>query len=196
MQNDLFGQAAEAPIPAPAEAVVFSEHPSSDYAPRTGINARSANLTVAFALDFSTAGEKLTARQAGDRYVGITFGSDIDEAAKTLSDALDKWDAKVLNVAGNGIYSLPGYRQQDVNAWVFKVFQKAFHGRGMNHVRSGGQTGLDWAGLVAGAALGLPIIGLWPRGFKQRNVAHRDVNRTAADLKAELTRDVAALKAA
>lgn len=42
---------------------------------------------------------------------------------------------------------------------------KRVHERiGLTHVRSGGQTGVDTAGLVAGMALGIPVTGLYPRG--------------------------------
>jgi hypothetical protein len=37
-------------------ALEVLEHPSGKYPPRTFVNARDATCTVAFALDFSTAG--------------------------------------------------------------------------------------------------------------------------------------------
>ena len=47
------------------------ENKSSSYAPRTFANAKSADLTIAFAIDFGTAGEQLTKKAAGQRYVAV-----------------------------------------------------------------------------------------------------------------------------
>ena len=52
-------------------SIVVRETVSPKYHDRTVMNAREADLTVAFAVDFSTAGEKLTREAAGDRYLAI-----------------------------------------------------------------------------------------------------------------------------
>ena len=49
---------------------------SSSYAPRTQVNASSADLTVAFATDYATAGERLTMKMAGYRYVAVPLELD------------------------------------------------------------------------------------------------------------------------
>ena len=60
------------------------EHESAQYKPRTVHNAHTADLTVAFAEDFNSAGEKLTKREAGDRYVAIHLSTDPLVAARML----------------------------------------------------------------------------------------------------------------
>lgn len=41
------------------------EHKSSSYAPRTYENAAKADVTIAIAVDYNTAGERLTHKAAG-----------------------------------------------------------------------------------------------------------------------------------
>lgn len=81
------------------------------YAERTKLNASSAGLTVAFAVDFETAGERLTARSASrTKYLGILIQEvpDVEGMAWNLIDRM--WflskNTKTLNIAGNGIYTL------------------------------------------------------------------------------------------
>lgn len=183
MQMDFFAQ--EAP---PAPALQLQAHASADYGPRTGENARGADVTVAFAVDFETAGERLTHRVAGPRYVGIALGSNVPAAADQLSAFMAKRNARSLNIAGNGIYTLAtqGISQAEVNRWVFEVLSLVHKNRGLTFIRSGGQTGVDTAGLVAGLALGVPVLGLYPKGFRRRLRNKQDVESSPQDLEAEL----------
>jgi len=183
MQMDFFAQ--EAP---PAPALQLQAHASGDYGPRTGENARGADVTVAFAVDFETAGERLTHRVAGPRYVGIALGSNVPKAADQLSAFMAKRNARSLNIAGNGIYTLAtqGISQAEVNRWVFEVLSLVHKTRALTFIRSGGQTGVDTAGLVAGLALGVPVLGLYPKGFRRRLRNQQDVESSPQDLEAEL----------
>lgn len=47
------------------------EHASPSYAPRTAVNAKTADATLAFAVDFNSAGERLTRRVAEGRYLAV-----------------------------------------------------------------------------------------------------------------------------
>lgn len=190
MQMDFFAQ--EAP---PPPALQLQEHSSRDYGPRTGDNARGADVTVAFAVDFETAGERLTHRVAGPRYVGIPFGSAPQEAAATLGAFMSQRGARSLNVAGNGIYTLSkkGVNQDQANRWVHEVLALVHRKRPLEFIRSGGQTGIDTAGLVAGLALGIPVLGLYPRGFRRRFENQQDGDSTPDSLEAELRAAVARL---
>lgn len=192
MQFDMF---AEPPEPVERPLLELLEHFSTDYGPRTGVNARSAELTVAFALNFDTAGERLTAKLAGKKYLGIAFGSDITEAAKLLASRVKQTETRTLNVAGNGIYSFAEkqLRQEDVNRWVFEVLRRVHESVGLTHVRSGGQTGVDTAGLVAAIALGIPATGLYPKGFKHRLSNRKDVYSDAHTLETWLRNQANAL---
>lgn len=194
MQHDLFSDTAEL---APPPALQLLEHECSDYGPRTGDNARGADITVAFAVDFETAGERLTKRVAGARYLGIPYGSNVVQAAAELLRVMHRRGAASLNVAGNGIYTLDAHdvTQEDANRWVFEVLKLVHQQRPLSFIRSGGQTGIDTAGLVAGLALGIPVLGLYPLGYRHRLANNKDVLGTPEQLEAELRKAAAILTA-
>jgi len=163
-------------------------HAAYSYVPRTIENAKSADVTVAFAVDFHTAGERLTKREAGDRYVGIPFGIDVVAAADALAGFLTARGAQTLNVAGNGIYTMAehGVSQAQANQWVYDVLAQVVARVKLSSIRSGGQTGIDQAGLVAAMALGIPALGLFPKGFRQRNAQGHEMTSYAASIRQEL----------
>lgn len=193
MQNDLFNEAPAAPAMPP---LTLRQHESSGYPKRTAENARGADVTVAFATDFTTAGEKLTKNMAGPRYVGIPYGSDVPTAVRILLQFMASRNGTSLNIAGNGIYTLckEGVSQHDANLWVLAVV-KGVHARNpLSFIRSGGQTGIDTAGLVAGLVLGIPVLGLYPFGFRQRLANGADITSTAEELEADLLAQVAKIQ--
>lgn len=192
MQLDFF---SEDQALSPPPALQLLEHESPDYGPRTGDNARGADVTVAFAVDFDTAGERLTRRVAGQRYIGIPLGTDEAQAAAALLAFMRMRGAQSLNVAGNGIYTLRsrGVYQAQVNVWTFNVLRLVHEQRPIAFIRSGGQTGVDTAGLVAGLALGIPVLGLYPQGFRRRLANRKDVLGTPEQLEAELRRAASVL---
>lgn len=190
MQQDFFS------TPEPIRAVDLVEHSSANYAPRTGENARKADVTVAFAVDFTTAGEKLTHKVAGDKYVAVPFSLAVEDAAARLLRFLRSVNGRTLNVAGNGIYTLGRHRvtQEGANQYVFEVLRRVHLQNRLLAIRSGGQTGIDTAGLVAGMALGVPVTGLYPKGYRQRLADQTDVCRTREALQAELEAMAASLR--
>lgn len=165
---------------------------SYSYVPRTTANAQAADVTVAFAVDFNTGGEKLTRRVAGNRYIGIPFGSDIVQAADKLAQFLKQNSASLLNIAGNGIYTMAkhGVTQAQANKWVYDVLALVVQQVKLTDVRSGGQTGIDHAGLVAGVALGIPTLGYYPKSFRRRNVNDVDFTSEESAVRAEIQMDV------
>lgn len=189
MQLDMF----EPEVVRPALQLV--SHASSGYAARTGENARGADITVAFATDFSTAGERLTARMAGSRYIAIPFGDDANRAAEKLAQFMRANAGRSLNVAGNGIYTLAkkGISQAQANQWVYTVLAATRKQAPLEFIRSGGQTGIDTAGLVAGLALQVPVLGLYPEGFRRRLANGQDVTTDPITLEAELKAQAAQL---
>lgn len=191
MQLDIFNSTQAASRPA----LELLEHASGFYGPRTGVNARSADVTVAMAVDFNTAGEKLTHKVAGARYVGIALGSDVDSAAQALTAFLRRKEARTLNVAGNGIYTLSkhGHTQESTNEWVYRLLLRVVKAHPLEHIRSGGQTGVDQAGLVAAVALGVPATGLFPKGFLQRNQQGVDAAQTAEIIRTTIHEQAACL---
>lgn len=171
------------------------EHTSSSYGPRTYVNAKSAELTVAFAADFTTAGERLTHKAAGDRYLSIPLEEDPLQAARVLYKALRDGGAHTLNVAGNGIYTLArhGWTQERVNAYLYAVLAKVHEHWPLHHVRSGGQTGVDLAGVVAAYALGIDAEALLPKGFVQRGTDKVDRAVGEAGVRAQVESGAAVL---
>lgn len=159
--------------------LICNEHKSASYAPRTYHNA-SQGVTLAVAVDFSTAGEKLTHKAANGKIVQIDWGTDYVIAARALYSMLKKHDCHVVNIAGNGIYTLSkkGCTQTDANTYVYKILKLVHEHWPIEFILSGGQTGMDVAGLIAGVALGIESVGTWPKGYKMRFEDGKDVDKT------------------
>jgi hypothetical protein len=178
--------------------ITVVEHKSSGYAPRTKHNADSAGLTVAIASDFSTAGEKLTARVAGDKYLGIPLDVEPAKAGVRLAKAMRALGTTTLNVAGNGIYTLTkkGWTQAKVNQHIYDTIAAAHALLPITKIVTGGQTGVDIAGAVAAHKLDIPVTVTMPSGFRQRNAEGVDSDNTAGDVAAQIMNGAAALKVA
>jgi hypothetical protein len=163
------------------------EHASSSYAPRTWYNA-SQGVTLALAVDFNTAGERLTikaAQKMGIVHADATnFATDWIRASRELYKMLKETDCRVVNVAGNGIYTYTkhGFTQQGVNHMVHTILKQVNDHWKLDHVVSGGQSGADLAGLIAAAHLDIDCTGMWPRGYKMRFQNGVDVNHTQAQI--------------
>jgi len=158
------------------------EHKSSSYAPRTYHNA-AQGVTLAIAVDFTTAGEKLTTKAANGKIVHLNakdFATDWMPASRALYKMLKEHDCRVVNVAGNGIYTFSKhwFDQQGVNFMVHQVLKQVHEHWKLDHVVSGGQTGSDLAGLIAAAQLDIDCTGMWPAGYKMRFENGVDVNHT------------------
>lgn len=166
--------------------LTIQAHSSASYAPRTYANAQDSDLTVALAVDFSTAGERLTHKAAGDRYLGLLLGGDPIAAARRLYVELRRRDVRHLNIAGNGIYTLAkgGWSQGQVNQWLYQMLGAIAPHWPLRLVRSGGQTGVDIAGLVAAHALGLDTLALLPSGYLQRGEDGVDRSHAEGEIRA------------
>lgn len=160
------------------------EHKSESYAPRTYHNA-SQGVTLAIATDFTTAGEKLTHKAAKGKIVQIPYGEDTVIAARKLYVMLKKYECKTLNVAGNGIYTLikKGVDQEIINQYVYNIVSLVHKHWPLDKIVSGGQTGVDTAGLVTGCALDIETIGTWPKGFLIRSVEGKDIYTKPQEIK-------------
>jgi len=160
-----------------------NEHKSESYAPRTYHNA-SQGCTLAVAVDFNTAGERLTHKAAKDKIVQIAWGTDVITTARKLYSLLKKYDCHVVNVAGNGIYTLvkKGVDQKTANKFVYDVLKLVNTHWPITKVVSGGQTGMDMAGLVTGLALGIETEAMYPKGFLMRLVDGKDTYMWKLDM--------------
>lgn len=171
------------------------EHSSGYFSPRTYFNVSSAGLTVAFAVNFETAGEKLTRKAAGDNYLAIPLGEDPLVAARALYRELKNRGAKVLNVAGNGIYTLipKGWTQEGINAYLFTVIGKVQQHWPLEKIVSGGQTGADLAGVTVAYALGIRAVATLPKGFLQRGPDNKNVFQSEMAIRNQIDEGAARL---
>jgi hypothetical protein len=160
--------------------LTIQEHKSSSYAPRTYHNAHSADLTVAIACDFSTAGERLTKQAAGDKYIHFDLNSDPVDCARLLYSRMKRYGVKTLNIAGNGIYTCTkyGFTQEQVNIFLLHMLSPIHEHIGIDHLYSGGQTGVDIAAGVCSVIMDIPCTITLPKGYKMRFEDGKDVNHT------------------
>lgn len=165
------------------------ESNSTSYAPRTYANAYAGDVTIALAVDYGTAGEKLTKKAAGSRYLALPINEEnteipADAHVDTLVSYMDRKKVNTINVAGNGIYTLSrrGWTQSRINQYLYDILSAVHKKHPISHIYNGGQTGVDIAGAVAGEALGIPVTIHMPRGLKQRFEDGVDVPRDPKDI--------------
>ena len=165
-------------------STVFSVSSSTSYPVRTRENAEWSDITIALAENFSTAGERLTQRVAGTKYVSHSLSSSNNPQA--IADSIYNQIAskgKVkdlkLNIAGNGIYTLnqPQEYYNNLLTEVLSILQSK--GVTISAIRSGGQTGIDEAGIIAAQRLGIPSIVHTTSDFKFRGKDNKDVSDEA-----------------
>lgn len=168
------------------------EHKSSSYGPRTYANAAEGDVTIALAVDYSTAGERLTHKAAGDKYLKLNFNAHSDiELARMLWKRLYGIDSPVINVAGNGIYTLVkhGLTQEYMNDCLFEILEKVHLHYPINKIISGGQTGVDIAGAWAGHKLNIPVCVTLPKGLIQRHEDGVDREHTYEEIMEQIVGD-------
>ena len=168
------------------EKLTLTAHKSDSYVPRTWHNASSGDVTLALAVDLTTAGEKLTHKAAGNKYIGFQLSDDTKTLylARQLYKKMKATNAKTLNVAGNGIYTLAehGCSQDFINLFVYEVISKVHEYHKIEKIFTGGQTGVDMAGAITGIKLGIPVEITFPAGFKQRFEDRKDITQTKEDI--------------
>ena len=160
------------------------------YRSRTISNVLSANVTIAFAVDFSTSGEKLTHTTAvkynkpilrlkvptnindANRIEYLTDNELVELLNFCKSNIID--DKISINIAGNAIQRFVKYKisQQMLNNWmtsVIKYLKESLPDTVAITIRSGGQTGSDIAGIIAGLRNNIPCTAHFPHGYLTRN---------------------------
>ena len=177
--------------------IEIKAHEARGYGPRTYANAAAGDVTIAVAADYSTAGERLTRKAAGLRYLALPLRDDPVANARRLYRHLnDRGMAdKVINVAGNGMHTLSrhGFTQGQVDDYMHRLLAPVHEHLGIGRVISGGQTGIDMAGAVAAARLDIPVGLLLPAGFRQRDSAGTDHEVTEAQVLSQIEEGVARL---
>jgi len=180
--------------------IIFEQSKAAGYASRTAMNA-SADATIAIAVDFDSAGEKLTRKSAieqGKKWIGIKLPeykslefSAINDKNPMIVGAvknLNEVNATSLNIAGNGIYTfaqkVKDIDQPYLDDLVYRILSAI-----LNHpdltakiesIRTGGQTGIDEAGAKAGIRLGIPTTVLAPKGWTFRDITGKDISNETA----------------
>ncbi len=162
----------------------FIEDNIRNYGHRTWANAEWSDITIAVASDMSSPGEITTKKAAGPRYVGFQLPEDFMEICKypnpkgKLADKLIhkvithphfKKDGLKLNIAGNSQISLDkaGISTATVRSFLQRVLNGLLNeGIKFAEIRSGGQTGVDEAGIQAAQHLGLKCSILAPKDFR------------------------------
>lgn len=163
--------------------IQFIEHPHTGYALRTLDNAKFSDITIAFADDFSTSGEKLTmkcAYSAQKEYIKVP----LDKlrvnifSLKLVKMAIEKGNFRKINVAGNGIYTLKDRIQPEIDDFIYNFFWSLLPkiaDYSEFTISSGGQTGVDEAGLKFGDKAGCKTICRYPKGGLYRNAFGEDI---------------------
>jgi hypothetical protein len=174
--------------------IEFKESNTEGYKKRTIENA-SADITLAFAQDFSTAGERLTKSSVliqGKKYLPIQITDLIitDELVDNIVGNLNSVNCGIdflsneknitLNIAGNGIYTMGGkFTQLQIDDYCHSLLKRVIESKKLNVkinlLRTGGQTGFDEAGAKAGMKLGLKTLVLAPKGWKFRSKEGKDI---------------------
>jgi hypothetical protein len=161
----------------------FQEEQTSGYRNRTVKNA-SADATIALAINFNSAGETLTKSSVlaqGKKYIAVNMNnSDLVDVDNIVSE-LNLVNAKTLNIAGNGIYTMKGeWTQKQVDDYTYELLKDIINHPDLKNkivaIRTGGQTGFDEAGAKAGIKLGIPTTILAPKGWTFRDITGKDIS--------------------
>lgn len=162
--------------------IQFIEHESPGYTGRTLRSISETEMTLAFAMDFTTGGEKLTkslCEKTGRPYqaVNLISGFNAYDRIAPIVRTMDLFDVKRLNIAGNGIYSLrETYTQQALDDFIycFLVLLIREYGYPVD-IYSGGQTGVDEAALKFADKTGLKGVCNFPKGWLFRDIRGYDI---------------------
>lgn len=167
--------------------ITFETNSENGYPSRTIKNA-SADVTIAFAVDFNSAGEKLTKKavlEQGKLYLPVQLSSDII-SVNIVQEIIDKIISLekseiTLNIAGNGMYTLRYtiFNDQRVIDYItYRVLERIIEKLNgkviISLLRSGGQTGFDEAGIKAAVKLGIPALVHAPKNWLYRDIDGND----------------------
>lgn len=194
---------AKTPIDRMHEMVTFSESQESGYPPRTKANIDGSDLTISYAIDGGTAGEKLTRRLASE---ALKMHVELSPYTKTEAQRVKEFALIVdsfsgqeveINIAGNGEYTegMPSTQAlADEIALDLAFLRKK--GVGVIAVRSGGQTGADQAGIMAAIELGIKSTVLAPKGWVFRDVTGTDIRSRSKFIERFVPKKMPSTKAA
>lgn len=159
------------------------EDDSVSYQSRTVKNAQWSDVTLAFAVNPDSQGEIETREAAGSKFLGVKLSGDIndpvfmsDTAEYVVSQIKAREDFPslnrkgiLLNVAGNRLSVLKrnNMDQNSIDKLVEHVLRAvAESGIIIEEIRTGGQSGVDEAGIHAAQSMGRICSILCPKGFR------------------------------
>lgn len=157
--------------------ISFVECKSAGYPARTAVNVKETDGTLMLAVDTSTPGEKLTRRLCEENkkpylVVAITEDVKIASGVPSVTDWIKANGIATLNIAGNCITRFPQtVHQKDLNKLVVDLLT----GTSLVRIQTGGQTGVDEAGAMAGLKLGIQTKVVAPKGWVFRGRDGKDV---------------------
>lgn len=162
--------------------IFFSTSESKGYSARTEKNAKETDITVNFSPNKRSAGYKKTKDVAGAKFFDVndnTTAEEFGEKIKSLN--LTKETPLKVNIAGNGLNEAKGMDQKAFDNKVYK-FLKMVKDAGFNvvYVRTGGQTGADEAGAMAGRKLGIVTEVHGPADWMFRQQDGKDIKEETA----------------
>lgn len=158
--------------------ITFKEHYISGYKARTYENAK-ADATIAIATDFRTPGEictKNAVKSQGKIYESVMLNNLTKDKALWIGGSI--LSCKTINIAGNGIYTLikQGISQEKLDQMIYDFLNSVFYYSNKPlTLYSGGQTGIDEAGLKAAVKLNIPAICIAPKGWLFRDINGKDI---------------------
>jgi hypothetical protein len=165
----------------------FMEDSVRNYGHRTWLNAAWSDITLALATDFSSPGELTTRKAAGKKHIAYQIPGNLEDILLSQATRRREADRIVtsvsahqncrkggirLNIAGNGLATLAksGIGTETVTAFLREVFMRCREqGVTILEVRSGGQSGVDEAGIKAAQQCGLKCSVLAPKGYRMRD---------------------------
>ena len=170
----------------PSDVTVPTYRGEGTYGRRTFINAGETDATLAIAVNFHTKGEQLTMKAAAKKHIKVDLDpSRMDVSSENVDfvvDRLNELKATSLNIAGNGIYTLKpkGISQEAIDTHVKELIEAVNNHprlkKKITKIQSGGQTGVDEAGIKAGQSLGVKTNIVGTSDWKFRTADGTDVS--------------------
>lgn len=173
---------------------MINESSFTGYRKRTAYNAKHTDLTIAFAFDMSTAGERLTKTLAKSKYLGFKLESlyEFECIAHQIMAKMYDGDIKKINIAGNGIYTVNkfGFKQIHLNVFMIEIFKIILTEFKIEKIYSGGQTGFDLSAGIMAEYLEIPYLMTLPKGYKQRFENGKDIFQTKENIENQIIQNI------
>lgn len=173
--------------------LTLSETTSSNYAPRTIENATSADLTLYFHArgQESSSGRTLTESHSNRFLPIVVFHEPPEAAANRILEILQPYPFPTINIAGNRQHKFgTKCTQSDVTKYILEVLTHVTTSKKIYEFRTGGQTGADWGGLIAGVVLDIPTVTLFPAGFRQQYMNRKNIDHTRDEILAKIKESI------